>query len=117
MVAQHGLWNGAPYLSANDILDMQKDHTNAAPVLYTPDPYAYGYGYGECRDVVDAQGIAVKVSSTGKFATSPWVDNSTGVAAVFLVNSSFSLLENDVRSLWTNVQAVVTDPIFGDGFE
>lgn len=117
MVAQHGLWNGAPYLSANDIADMQKDHTNAAPVLYTPDPYAYGYGYGEWRDAVDAQGVAVQVSSTGKFATSPWVDNSTGVAAVFLVNSSFSLLQNDLRALWANVQAVVTDPIFGDGFE
>ncbi len=117
MVAQHGQWGGAPYLSANDIADMQKDHTNAAPVLYTPDSYSYGYGYGEWRDSVDAQGVAVQVSSTGKFATSPWVDNSTGVAAVFLVNSSYSLLENDLRGLWSNVHAVVTDPIFSDGFE
>ncbi len=117
MVAQHGQWNGAPYLSANDIADMQKDQTHGAPVIYTPDLLAYGYGYGEWRNSIDAQGIAVQVSSTGKFATSPWVDNSTGVAAVFLVNSSFSLLENDLRALWTNVQAVVTDPIFSDRFE
>lgn len=117
MVAQQGQWNGAPYLSANDIADMQKDQTHGAPVIYTPDPLAFGYGYGEWRNSIDAQGTAVQVSSTGKFATSPWVDNSTGVAAVFLVDSSYSLLENDLRALWANVHAVVTDPIFSDGFE
>lgn len=117
MVAQHGQWNGTQYLSAIDIADMQKDQTHSAPVISTPDPLAYGYGYGEWRNSIDAQGAAVQVSSTGKFATSPWVDNSTGVAAVFLVDSSFSLLENDVRALWANVHDVVTDPIFSDGFQ
>lgn len=117
MVAQQGQWNGTQYLSASDIADMQKDQTHSAPVIYTPDPLAYGYGYGEWRNTIDAQGNALQVSSTGKFATSPWVDNSTGVAAVFLVYSSFSLLENDLRALWANVHAVVTDPIFSDGFE
>lgn len=117
MVAQHGQWNGTQYLSANDIADMQKDQTHSAPVIYTPDPLAYGYGYGEWRNSIDPQGNAVQVSSTGKFATSPWVDNSTGVAAVFLVYSSYSLPETDLRALWSNVHAVVTDPIFGDGFE
>ena len=118
MVAQHGQWNGTQYLSATDIADMQKDQTHGAPIIYTPDPFVYyGYGYGEWRDSVDARGDAVQVSSTGKFATSPWVDNSTGVAAVFLVYSSYSLLETDLRALWSNVHAVVTDPIFGDGFE
>ncbi|MBS0571069.1 MAG: beta-lactamase family protein [Proteobacteria bacterium] len=118
MVAQQGQWNGAPFLSAAGIADMQQAQTHAAPILYTPDPYVYyGYGYGEWRDAVDAQGSAVQVSSTGKFATSPWVDNSTGVAAVFLVYSSYSLLANDLRTLWGNVHAVVSDPIFADGFE
>lgn len=117
MVAQQGQWNGTTYLSATDIADMQKDHTNSAPVIYSPDPFAYGYGYGEWRDSIDAQGDAVQVSSTGKFATSPWIDNQTGVAAVFLTFSSYSLLENDLRSLWANVRSVVTDPIFSNGFE
>ncbi|HMM58042.1 MAG: class A beta-lactamase-related serine hydrolase [Xanthomonadales bacterium PRO7] len=118
MVAQHGQWNGTQYLSANDIADMQKDQTHGAPIIYTPDPFVYyGYGYGEWRDSVDAQGNAVQVSSTGKFATSPWVDNSTGVAAVFLVYNSYATLANDLRDLWHNVHDVVTDPIFSDGFE
>lgn len=116
MVAQHGSWNGAQYLAADDIADMQKDQTHSAPVISTPDPFAYGYGYGEWRNLIDAQGNAVQVSSTGKFGTSPWVDNDTGVAAVFLVYSSYSLLANDLRDLWSNVRSVVTDPIFRDGF-
>jgi CubicO group peptidase (beta-lactamase class C family) len=116
MVAQHGSWNGAQYLAADDIADMQKDQTHSAPVISTPDPLAYGYGYGEWRNLIDAQGNAVQVSSTGKFGTSPWVDNETGVAAVFLVYSSYSLIANDLRDLWSNVRGVVTDPIFSDGF-
>ena len=117
MVAQHGSWNGAQYLSATDIADMQQDQTHGAPIIYTPDPLAYGYGYGEWRNLVDAQGYAIQVSSTGKFATSPWVDNQTGVAAVFLVYSSYILLYNDLRQLWSNVRNVVTDPVFANGFE
>ena len=58
----------------------------------------------------------MQVSSTGKFATSPWVDNETGVAAVFLVYSNYSVLANDLRELWSNVRGVVADPIFSDGF-
>ena len=117
MVAQHGQWNGTQYLSATGIADMQKDQTHGAPVIYTPDPLAYGYGYGEWRNSIDAQGTAVQVSSTGKFATSPWVDNSTGVAAVFLTYSNYDLVKSDLRELWANVRDVVTDPIFSDGFE
>jgi CubicO group peptidase (beta-lactamase class C family) len=119
MIAQHGEWNGAAYLLADDVTDMQRDQTHAAPVISTPDPLAYGYGYGEWRNLIDAQGNAVQVSSTGKFATSPWVDNQTGVAAVFLVYSSYSLLANDLRDLWSNVRNVVlaADPIFANGFQ
>jgi CubicO group peptidase (beta-lactamase class C family) len=118
MVAQHGQWNGAQYLSATDLADMQKDQTHGAPIIYTPDPFIYyGYGYGEWRDKVDAQGNAVQVSSTGKFATSPWVDNETGVAAVFLVYNNYATLASDLHDLWSNVHGVVTDPIFSDTFD
>lgn len=107
MVAQHGAWSGAQFLSGAALADMQRDQTHGAPVLYTPDPQALGYGYGEWRNLVDANGNAVQVSSTGKFGTSPWVDNQTGVSAVFLVNSSYSKLANDLRALWGNVRTVV----------
>ena len=117
MIVQRGMWNGAQYLSVAGLADMQQDQTHGAPIIYTPDPFVYyGYGYGEWRDAVDAQGHAVQVSSTGKFGTSPWVDNETGAAAGFLVYSNYALIANDLRNLWSNVRNVVTDPVFRDGF-
>ena len=56
-------------------------------------------------------------SSTGKYATSPWVDNQTGVAAVFLVYATAALLHDDLYALWANVRDVVLDPVYRDGFE
>lgn len=119
MVAQQGMWNGAQYLNANDLADMQLDQTHAAPVIYTPDPLANGYGYGEWRDLLDPQGNAVQVSSTGKFGTSPWIDHETGVAAVFLVYDNYSKIACDLRRLWSNVRNVVQggDVIFADDFD
>jgi CubicO group peptidase (beta-lactamase class C family) len=117
MIAQHGTWNGVQYLDASGIAEMQKDQTHGAPVLNSPDPQAFGYGYGEWRNLVDEQGVAVQVSSTGKYATSPWVDNQTGVAAVFLVYATAALLHDDLYALWANVRDVVLDPVYRDGFE
>jgi CubicO group peptidase (beta-lactamase class C family) len=113
---QQGQWNGATYLPAADIADMQKDQTHGVSMLYSPDPFAFGYGYGEWRNSIDAQGNAVQVSSTGAFGTSPWIDNQTGVAAVFFTLSQ-QLEKSDIRLLWANVHDVVTDPIFRDGFD
>jgi CubicO group peptidase (beta-lactamase class C family) len=116
MVVQQGWLNGIRYLPAGDIADMQKDQTHGAPIVSSPDPFAFGYGYGEWRNSIDPQGVAVQVSSTGAFATSPWIDNQTGVAAVFLTKSQ-DMAKADIRALWANVHDVVTDPIFSAGFE
>lgn len=117
MVAQHGLWNGVPFLSADEIADMQMDQTHGATVVFSPNGAPFGYGYGEWRDAVDAQGVAVQVSSTGAFGTSPWVDNATGVGAVFFTFSVGGLDKSEIVALWANVHAVVSDPVFSDGFE
>jgi len=119
MIAQHGSWEGAAYLDAGGVLEMQKDQTHGASVASTPDPLAHGYGYGEWRNTIDEAGVAVQVSSTGKFGTSPWVDNQLGIAAVFLVQSEYSRIVPDLRELWSNVRDVVEaqDPLFANGFE
>ncbi len=116
MVVQQGQWNGSAFLSAAGIAAMQLDQTRGVPILFTPNPFAYGYGYGEWRDLVDAEGDAVQVSSTGAFGSSPWINNRTGVAAVFLTLSQ-DLAKSDIRALWSNVNSVVTDPILSDGFD
>ena len=119
MVMQRGQWNGAAYLDAAGVAAMQEDQTHGVPMVSTPDPLAYGYGYGEWRNRIDADGVALQVSSTGKFGTSPWVDNQYGIAAVFLVQSQYSRIVPDLRELWRNVREVVAaqDALFGDGFD
>jgi CubicO group peptidase (beta-lactamase class C family) len=118
-IAQHGQWNGVAYLDPAGVAQMQEDQTHGVPMVSTPDPLAYGYGYGEWRNRVDADGVALQVSSTGKFGTSPWVDNQYGIAAVFLVQNQYTRLVPDLRDLWRNVREAVAaqDELFGAGFE
>lgn len=87
MVLQKGRFNGTQYLSADSIAVMQLDQTLGAPFDpdASPDPEAYGYGYGQWRNKINCStGVAVEISSSGTFGTSPWVDYRNGIAAVFM---------------------------------
>ena len=94
---------------------MQLDQTRGVPVDAASDPYpeAFGYGYGEWRDQLDCDGIAMRVSSTGAFGTTPWVDYGHGIAAVFLAYKQYPApqLRDTLRQLWDVVDAAVGGPI------
>lgn len=111
MVLQRGQFNGVQYLQPSSIAEMQLDQTLGVPVDPNSDPYpeAFGYGYGEWRNLVDCDGVATEVSSTGVFGTSPWVDYNNNIAAVFLAykQTQHSHLRDDLRQLWTVVGNVV----------
>jgi CubicO group peptidase (beta-lactamase class C family) len=115
MVLQHGMYGGKPYLSPASIADMQRDHTNGVPVDPDADPYpeAYGYGYGEWINIVDCNGVATRVSSTGVFGSSPWVDYDNGIAAVFLAyqQAAPTELRQDLRQLWDEVADEIGAPV------
>lgn len=104
MVLQGGVFNGIRYIAPESIAGMQLDQTHGVPVDLASDPYpeAFGYGYGEWRDQVDCDGIATRVSSTGAFGTSPWVDYDHGTAAVFLAYRQYppAELRDALRQLW-----------------
>lgn len=114
MVLQGGVFNGTQYLAPESIADMQLDQTHGVPVDVDSDPYpeAIGYGYGEWRDEVDCEGIATRVSSTGAFGTSPWVDYDHGIAAVFLAYKQYpdAQLRDTLRQLWTVVDTAMGGP-------
>jgi CubicO group peptidase (beta-lactamase class C family) len=115
MVLQRGMYGGKPYLSPASIAEMQRDRSHGLPIDPDADPYpeAYGYGYGEWINVVNCNGIATRVSSTGVFGSSPWVDYDNGIAAVFLAyqQAAPTELRQDLRQLWEVVAGVVGAPV------
>ena len=112
MILQKGRFNGTRYLSAESIAEMQADHTGGVPSDpdAVPFPGSYGYGYGEWRNKIDCStGVAVQVSSSGAFATSPWVDYKNGVAAVFLAykQDADPSVQSKISEVWNAVSKVV----------
>ena len=112
MILQRGRFNGTQYLSAQSIADMQLDQTHGAPFDPEANPYpdSYGYGYGQWRHKVNcSSGVAVEISSSGAFGTSPWVDYRNGVAAVFLAykQDADPSLQDKVTQVWNTVSSVV----------
>lgn len=114
MVLQQGMFNGTPYLEPASIAEMQLDQTHGVPTDPDSDPYpeAFGYGYGQWRNLVDCNGVATRISSTGILGTSPWVDYDQGIAAVFLSYGQAldPLLREDLRELWRVVGDVIGGP-------
>lgn len=115
MVLQNGMFRGKQYLSPESIAEMQRDQTFGVPVNPDADPYpeAFGYGYGEWRNIVDCNGVAVQVSSTGIFGTSPWVDYQQGTAAVFFAYRQFpggNVMRDNISQLWGMVADVIGAP-------
>ncbi|MFT3897398.1 MAG: serine hydrolase domain-containing protein [Thermomonas sp.] len=115
MVLQRGMYGGKAYLSPASIAEMQRDRSHGLPIDPDADPYpeAYGYGYGEWVNVVDCNGTTTRVSSTGVFGSSPWVDYDNGIAAVFLAyqQAAPTELRQDLRQLWDEVADVIGAPV------
>ncbi len=115
MVLQNGMFNGVSYLSPQSIAEMQLDQTQGVPAIPEADPYpeAYGYGYGEWRNKVDCNGVAIEISSTGIFGTSPWVNYQDGIAAVFLAYRQApggEVLRSKISEIWGLVSDAVGAP-------
>jgi CubicO group peptidase (beta-lactamase class C family) len=115
MVLQNGMFRGKQYLSPESVAEMQLDQTLGALSVPDANPYpeALGYGYGEWRNVVDCHGVAIEVSSTGIFGTSPWVNYQHGIAAVFLAYRQFpggDVLRDKISQIWGLVGDVIGAP-------
>ena len=115
MVLQRGMFKDKQYLSPESIAEMQMDQTLGAPPIPEADPYpeAFGYGYGEWRNAVDCRGVALEVSSTGIFGTSPWVNYQHGIAAVFVAYRQFpggDILRDKISQIWGLVADVIGAP-------
>jgi serine-type D-Ala-D-Ala carboxypeptidase/endopeptidase len=111
MILDEGVFEGRRVLSASAVREMQRDQTFGAPILESPHTrYGNGhlrYGLGEWRDINDAQGNAVQVSSQGAFGFSPWVDRQRNLLGVFLVQDALFSVYFRVADIQQKARAAV----------
>lgn len=108
MIANGGVFDGARVLAPEIVALMHEDHTFGAPVTYSPNLFpGPGYGLGVWRDLADARGRVVQVSSPGASGFTPWVDFRRGLACVFLVRDSYRRMAEPVHALQRLVREVV----------
>lgn len=107
MHSNKGVFNNLQVLSEGVIREGQIDQTLGAPTINSPSPIAKSYGLGQFRDILDAQGEAIQLSSQGAFGFSPWIDTQRGLACVFLVQNQF----RNVSSFVTQLQGEVRNTV------
>jgi CubicO group peptidase (beta-lactamase class C family) len=100
MLSNAGELSGARVLQPQTVNIMFEDHTGGLPVGYSPNLFSdQGYGLGCWRDIVDAQGRAVQLSSPGAYGTTPWVDVPRGLACVFMCRNAYARMAAPINQL------------------
>ena len=110
MIDDNGMFSGEEVLSAAAVATMQADNVFGVPIAASPTGHNR-YGLGEWRDLVDAGGGAIQVSSAGAFGALPWVDNQRDYHAFFMVQSQ----AQTVGPLLSQIVQLTRDIIGGDG--
>ncbi len=93
MIAGSGVYKGKRILSPESIATMQADHVNNAHVpagQYVMNArrqkHTGIYGLGEWRELVNAKGEAMLISSPGWAGAYPWIDRENNVYGFFLTH-------------------------------
>lgn len=99
MILQRGGFGGKQILSEASVLELHKDQTGGARIVYTiyekhaaldESLLLARYGIGVWREKTDASGQLLEASSQGALGFSPWIDFERNLAGVLSVRSSFS---------------------------
>ena len=100
MILQRGVADGKQILSLDSIVEMHKDQTGRARIVYTiyekhaaldPNLPLARYGVGVWREKMDDGSQRVgDASSQGALGFTPWIDVERNLAGVLSVQSSFS---------------------------
>jgi CubicO group peptidase (beta-lactamase class C family) len=107
MHLNNGIFDSNRILSSEIVYQMQCNQTDSVPIAFTPQPNDRRYGLGEWRDIVDAEGNAIQLSSQGEYGFSPWIDLQRNILGVFLVDNQ---LQN-VYGLVAQMQHMIRDII------
>lgn len=97
---------GRRFLTAATITYMARDRTvGTVDISRPPTSTGYGYGLGQWID----PNSALIVSSPGAFGFTPWVDRTSGVAGVLLVDDVNTRLFEDINDIRALINVVVAD--------
>ncbi len=97
---------GRRFLTAATITYMARDRTvGTVDISRPPTSTGYGYGLGQWID----PNSALIVSSPGAFGFTPWVDRTSGVAGVLLVDDLNTRLFEDINDIRALINVVVAD--------
>ncbi len=99
MIQNEGLHKGIRFLNKTTLDYMATDQAAGLVVGSTPFQESLGYGIGQWREAVDYNGVAVRVSSPGAFAATPWVDKRNRIAGFFFVKDSGPRLRDEIFAL------------------
>ena len=98
--------SGRRFLTAATITYMARDRTvGTVDISRPPTSTGYGYGLGQWID----PSSALIVSSPGAFGFTPWVDRTSGVAGVLLVDDLNTRLFEDINDIRAMINVVVAD--------
>ncbi len=107
MMLDDGVFNGQRVLSVASVREMERNQTGELPILLSVHEDGRRYGLGEWRDIVDAQGNPIQLSSQGDTGFSPWIDRQRNLCGVFLTQDGLG----NVYDLVGKVQQTVRDII------
>ncbi len=107
MLLDEGAFGSQRILSPASVHEMQRDQTRGVPIVVSVYSDGRRYGLGEWRDVVDAQGNALQLSSQGDTGFSPWIDLQRRLLGVFLVDDSLGDVEALVGKIQQQVRHIV----------
>lgn len=117
MILQRGTVGGKRILSEAATVEMHKDQTGGARIVYTiyekhaaldQSLLLARYGVGMWREKVDQDGQLVEASSQGALGFSPWIDVERSLAGVLSVRSSFGRALSDYLAVKDQLRRIVS---------
>ena len=108
MLLGKGSFRGARILSEAAVAELWQDQTFGVPIVFAPVGFAgLRYGLGAWRNLVTAQGEALRVSSPGAFGFTPWIDLDLGFYGIFMVTTNYQPLLDEMAQIQTLAHAEI----------
>jgi CubicO group peptidase (beta-lactamase class C family) len=111
MLLNYGKFNGQQIIDSTTVRMMQRDQTNALPIVYTPyegdtlrEHFRYGYGVWIEENLNDH---TTQFGSQGAFGFTPWIDRCRNIACILFVRRSAGMIQPTHTALRKLVEQII----------